>query len=263
MLSRSTLVISAVAVVSLGLAACEGGRRRLTCPHPIKGFKTEPGQMFWFGEMHGTEESPRFVGDAVCEAARWDRVQLGLEIWQDEQLRIGHYLMDGDRKKLLEGPFWAQHDGRSTTAMLALLDRIRQIRADGGKVEVVAFDITNEPDRDKAMAKAVVGSRDPNSVFIGLAGNIHTRRTKWNEVTPMVARLVEQHFAFKTYDVSASGGTMWSCMATDDHEPVCGEHPMSDHGGNGAPWSLGTPRDESHDGVYFVGPTKAAGPAKP
>jgi hypothetical protein len=262
MLSRSTIIAAVVATVVV-LAGCEGGSKRLRCPRPIKGFKTEPGQMYWFGEMHGTEESPRLVGDAVCEAARWDRVQLGLEIWQDEQLRIGHYLVDGDRAKLLAGPFWAQHDGRSTTAMVALLDRIRQIRDDGGKVEVVAFDITNEPDRDNAMAKAVMGARDPSAVFIGMSGNIHSRRTKWNEVTPLVARLIEQHFKVKTYDVSATGGTMWSCIATDDHEPVCGEHPNSNDGGKGAPWSLGAPRDDSHDGVYFVGPTKAAGPAKP
>jgi len=249
MLSRSTALLA----LALSLAACEGGRKRLKCPHPIKGFKTERGQMIWFGEMHGTEESPRLVGDAVCEGARWDRVQLGLEIWQDEQLRLNHYLMDGDRKKLFEGPFWAQHDGRSTTAMVALLDRIRQIRDDGGKVEVVAYDITNEPDRDKAMAKTVIASRDPNAVWIGLAGNVHTRRTKWNEVTPMVARLVEQHFALTTYDVSATGGTMWSCVATDEHEPVCGEHPNSNDGGAGAPWSLGKPKESggenSHEGL--------------
>jgi hypothetical protein len=262
MSARSTFIAVAVATLAFGLVGCEG-QRRLRCPRPIKGFKTAPGQMYWFGEMHGTEESPRFVGDAVCEAARWDRVQLGLEIWQDEQLRINHYLMDGDRTKLLEGPFWAAHDGRSTTAMVALLDRLRQIREDGGKVEVVAYDITNEPDRDQAMATAVIGARDPTSVFIGMSGNIHSRRTKWNEVTPLVARLIEQHFNVKTYDVSATGGTTWSCTATDDHEPECGEHPNSNDGGKGTPWSLGAPRDDSHDGVYFVGPTKAAPPAKP
>jgi hypothetical protein len=259
-LVSTTLVALAVALTS---AACSGGRRRLTCERPIKGFKTEPGQILWFGEMHGTEESPRFIGDAVCEAARWDRVQLGLEIPQDEQLRINHYLVDGDRTKLLAGPFWAQHDGRSSTAMLGLLDRVRKIREGGGRVEVVAYDITNEPDRDAAMARTVLASRDPGTVFIGLSGNIHSRRTKWNDMTPLVARLVEQRAPIKTFDVSASGGTMWACMSEPDHEPVCGEHPNSNDGGKGPPWSLGKPRDDSHDGVYFVGPTKAAPPAKP
>ncbi len=247
----------------LVLTGCPDGRRRLKCEHPIKGFKTEPGHIYWFGEMHGTEESPRFVGDAVCEAARWDRVQLGLEIPQDETLRISHYLADGDRKKLLEGPFWSQHDGRSSTAMVALLDRVRKIRDGGGRVEVVAYDVTNEPDRDAAMARTVTASRDPGTVFIGLSGNIHSRRTQWNETAPLVAHLIAQKAPIKTFDVSASGGTMWSCMATPDHEPQCGEHPNSNDGGTNPPWSLGKPKDDSHDGVYFVGPTKAAPPAKP
>lgn len=252
------------AVLVLALLACAcGSRKRLTCDRPIKGLDLQQGAILWFGEMHGTTESPKFAGDVACNAARLAHVQLGLEIWQTEQQRIDRYLLDGDRKALLEGPFWAQHDGRSSVAMVALLDQVRTIRKGGGRVEVVAYDVTNEPDRDKAMAKAVLAARNQGAVFVGLSGNIHSRRTKWNELTPLVAHLLAEKLPVRTHDVSASGGTIWACIATDDHEPKCGEHPNSNDGGKGVPGTIGPPRDDSHDGVYFVGPTTASPPVKP
>jgi len=51
-------------------------------------------------------------------------------------------------------------------------------------------------------------------------------------------------------------------MGTPDHEPVCGVHPNSDDGGNGAVWTIGPRRDPAHDGVYFVGKTRVSPPAR-
>ena len=95
------------------------------------------------------------------------------------------------------------------------------------------------------------------------AGNIHSRKQKWNEVTPLVMHLVGAKLPVKTHDVSAAGGTFWACMAVGDGEPTCGENPMSADPKSGTPWTLGPPRDESHDGVYYVGKTTAAFPARP
>lgn len=259
---RAVAIFGAVVVAAALLTAC-GGRRRLTCERPIRDLPTTPGAVLWFGEMHGTEESPRFVTDVACTVARYDRVQIGLEIWQDETLRIQQYLMDGNRAALLSGPFWKQHDGRSSLAMVALLDRVRDLRTRGARLEVVAYDITNEPDRDRAMADAVLAARDEGATFIGLSGNIHSRRTPWNSITPLVAHLVAAKLPVTTYDVAASGGTMWSCLATDDHEPVCGSHPNGRDTTKGMAWTLGPARDSSHDGTYFVGDTKASPPAVP
>ena len=79
------------------------------------------GAILWFGEIHGSEESPRFVGDVACRAAAAGHVQVGLEIAGDEQARIDRYLRSAgspaDRAALLDGPFWHQHDGRSSTGM--------------------------------------------------------------------------------------------------------------------------------------------------
>ncbi|HSD88743.1 MAG TPA: hypothetical protein VLB44_14545 [Kofleriaceae bacterium] len=224
----------------------------------------EPGHIVWFGEMHGTEESPRFVGDVVEQAAAAaatsrHRVQLGLEIAADEQAAIDRYLGDGDRRALIEGPFWHGQDGRSTPAMVALIERVRTLRA---TVSIVAFDARADGDPDRAMADAVMRARDPEALFIGLSGNIHSRRTRWNDITPLVAHLVAAGLPVTTYNVVSAGGTFWGCVSRGPGEPVCGEHRnFADRDASPA-WTLGPARDDSHDGVYFVGVTKASPPLR-
>lgn len=259
-------------IVLVVVAACRHRSAQVTCERTIAGIDShvQNGALAWFGEMHGTEESPRFVGDVACQAARGWRVQVGLEIWNAEQPRIDAYLKsDGaaaDRKALLDGPFWANHDGRSSEGMLALLERVRSLRHAGAGIEVVAYDVPDAIDRDGAMADFVTRARDTNAVFIALSGNVHSRRTKgtpWDpELVPTVARLVERGLSVTTFDVSANGGTFWACMSKGPGEPQeCGEHPNRREPGE--PWTLGPARDASHDGVYRVGATVASKPARP
>ncbi|HEX5058970.1 MAG TPA: hypothetical protein VFV99_06400 [Kofleriaceae bacterium] len=241
-----------------------------TCDKPIGGLATylKPGAIVWFGEMHGTEESPRFVGDAACEAAKVAHVQLGLEIPHAEQPAFDRYLKskgsDADRAALVAGPFWQQADGRSSLAMVALVERVRVLRAAGAPIDLVLYDDPTAG-RDEAMAKMVMRLRDPKAIFVALSGNVHSRRTKgarWDpNLVPTVAHLVAAKLPVTTFNVSAAGGTLWACMSGPDEEPECGEHPNSNDGA-GTPWTLGPPRDDAHDGVYFVGATQASYPAK-
>lgn len=245
------------------LAACSAGQKPVKCERSIAGLGLEKGRVVWFGEMHGTVESPKFVGDVVCQAARTGRVQLGLEISSQEQSRIDKFIADGNREKLIGGPWWSQHDGRSSVAMAGLIERVRELRKAGAKISIVAYDTPTADDRDKAMADFVRRARRAGEVFVGLSGNIHSRRAKWNELTPMVAHLIASGVAVKTYDVSAAGGTFWACTSEGGGELVCGEHEMSSDPRSGVPWTIGSPRDDAHDGVYYVGRTNASPPARP
>ena len=259
-------------LLAIALVAC-GGKQTVkphACDTPVGGLDAhlKAGAILWFGEMHGTEESPRFVGDVACAAAKVARVQVGLEIWHDEQPRFDAYLASkgtaADRDALIGGRFWQQADGRSSQAVVALVERVRVLRNAGAKIDFVLFDdpIAN---RDEAMAKLVMKLRDDKAIFVALSGNVHSRKKKGTEwdpnLVPTVAHLVEAKLPVTTFNVSSRGGTMWACMSTPDHEPVCGEHPNADNG-PGTPWTLGPPREDAHDGVYFVGETKASYPAK-
>jgi hypothetical protein len=138
------------------------------------------------------------------------------------------------------------------------------LRAAGAPIDIVLYDDPKQG-RDEAMAKLVIKLRDPKAIFVALSGNVHSRRkkgTRWDpELVPTVAHLVAAKLPVTTFNVSAAGGTMWACMSGPDEEPQCGEHPNDDRG-PGTPWTLGPPTDDAHDGVYFVGATKASFPAR-
>ena len=191
-----------------------------------------PGRVVWFGEVHGTNESPRFVGDVVERARRIAPVQLALEIAE-------HCTWDGV-------------DGRHSRAMFALVERVRG-------VPIVAYDVPRAGG-DREMAEHVLAHRDPRAIVIGLSGNVHSRRVRgisWDpSFVPLVAHLVEAGVDVTTLDASPRGGTFWAI--TDDGTGV---HASADRG-PGEPWTLGPPRDAAHDGVYYIGVTTASYPVR-
>jgi erythromycin esterase-like protein len=114
------------------------------------------------GEMHGTREIPALVAALIEQrVAHGRREVLALEIDSAEQPRIDRYLAsDGGiaaRKALLAGEHWieAHHDGRDSAAMLALIERMRHLRATGHAVPVVAFDREGRHERNREMADAL------------------------------------------------------------------------------------------------------------
>lgn len=186
-----------------------------------------PGHVLWFGEMHGTWEAPRFVGQIL--AALDGPLQLGLE-------------MPPTAIASLEDAWWSFHDGRSSEAMVELIEHARRL-----DVALVGYDGDGDGDgdRDRAMANAVMAARDPNAIFVGLSGNIHSRKKPFEDITPCVMHLVEAGLAVSTYKLTATGGALWACM------PECGLHTMPAADDDGA-----------HDGVVMIGETTAAYPAR-
>ena len=227
-----------------------------------------PGAILWFGEAHGTEESPRFIGEVVAHAAARGRVQLGLEIPRDEAAPLDAYLRsDGGpaaRAALIEGAFWQWQDGRSSHAMVALIDRMRGVDA----VELVAFDIRSDDaasdagTRDRAMADFLEGARDPDATLVVLSGNVHSRCRRgvpWDpDFIPAAAHLVERGLRITTFDVVSAGGTYWGIVGDDFRKGV---QPNFEHPG-GEPWTLGPARDDTHHATYHVGITVASLPVR-
>lgn len=181
-----------------------------------------PGHILWFGEMHGTWEAPRFVGNVL--AALDGPLQLGLE-------------MPPSAIASLDDDWWSFHDGRSSDAMVELIDRARSLG-----VTLVGYDADN----DRAMAAAVLAARDPNAIFVALSGNVHSRKKPFEDITPCVMHLVEAGLAVTTYSLVATGGSLWACM------PDCGLHVMPPGGDD----------DGAHDGMVTIGETTAAFPAR-
>lgn len=174
-----------------------------------------------FGEMHGTVETPRLVGEYVCELTeRGHGVRLGLEI--PEQEAVDRYLSsDGSasaREALFAKPFWARgEDGRSSDAMFRLLERMRELRLAGRDVTVVAFDDRSgfSGTREAGMTERLRAAmqRSPGKRTVALMGNVHAKNGIGNplddQFEPMVYRL--RDLEPRTLWVDFVEGSAWVC----------------------------------------------------
>lgn len=146
------------------------------------------------GEMHGSNEVPALVR-AIAEQAVQERpVRLGLEMPSNMQGAIDDYLRStgsaADRVTLLRSPFWAGRDGRSSKAMLQLIDTVRVLRARSEDINVFAMEPAY-PDhqavekaggytvvKETGMAASIrreLAGMAPHGLVIALMGNYHSR----------------------------------------------------------------------------------------
>jgi hypothetical protein len=142
--------------------------------------------------LHGTQEAPAFVKAPVCQPPGSDRAVLpGLEQPSQEQRFLDdllHAPADNVGSALLANPFWSRpsQDGRTSCAMLALLQWVRQLVAGGARIRVRAFDALPVPApgqgpaasfdaRDAAMAATLdreLATLGPQEVPVIFAGNV-------------------------------------------------------------------------------------------
>jgi len=166
------------------------------------------------GEIHGTQESPAFVADAVEVALdQGRRVTVALEIPQDEGPVLQAYLKSPGGAEsggagceeavfVKQRPFWESYfkDGRSSKAMCKLIQALHRLHAQGRPVSLLTIDPRPLPPagspvhadqrglrqtpRDVGMAEALARSVEtsrrsapevPHALLIALTGNLHQR----------------------------------------------------------------------------------------
>jgi hypothetical protein len=233
------------------------------------------------GEVHGTQELPRFFGEAVCATATGGLpVEVGLEIPTEDQAVVERFLTSAggvsDIAALLETPFWtdAYQDGRRSQAMLALLQRLRDLRARGFRLDVFGFDAYKAKSpgtRDAAMAEAIVARAraHPDAVTLALAGEVHAWKAKgtpWNpEFETMGWHLVNAGVRTWSLGRSTPAGQTWVC--TGGAPSDCG--PQSTPATTPLPGGrtrgiemLSQPSKRGNDGMYAVPTLTMSPPAR-
>ena len=227
------------------------------------------------GELHGTQQAPALVTALACHALRAGLpVVVGLEVPRSEQPRLDTYLAsDGSavaRTALLDSPhFWrAQvHDGRSSQAMLGVVESLRRLMRQGRPIRLVAIDQSafgdNAVDRDLALAQAVraQAERSPRAVVIALTGNIHNMRRfpgpASNLPTSMAMHLAD--LPLISLNLDFNGGQAWNCAG--DH---CGAHLVWPQPGRRLPWAIrlgAHGAGQFHDGTVQLGRASPSPPA--
>ncbi len=184
------------------------------------------------GETHGTTEIPTAFGELVLSTAalRGGTILVGLEIYNSLQAAIDTFMASNgsaqSRGALLTHEFWQRdyQDGRSSTAMVGLLETLRRGRASGLNLSVVAIDAAQPASasaRDASMAAAVnkaIEAQRPGQTLI-LVGDVHSRLLKgypWNpgeEYMSVGALLRARHVNVEGLRTITGGGTAWMCQS--------------------------------------------------
>jgi hypothetical protein len=177
--------------------------------------------------MHGSVEAPALISELACSLSKSEEIAVGLEIPSQDQPLIDSYLMSRgtktDEKALTDSYFWQKgRDGRSSAAMLRLIEDIRALKNDGHPVDLFAFD--DQPgtrlERNVAIAKGIrrFHTSHPNTKIIALMGNIHAMQ---GEMTVRNETLVPSGSLLNDLNpvsilIAYPAGTTWACM------PACG-----------------------------------------
>lgn len=181
------------------------------------------------GEMHGSEETPDLLVSVLRQGSGKPWL-LGLEIPRQEQARIDAFLgSDGSgpaRAALVAGEFWTRQaqDGRSSAAMLRLIDAVRALNRSGRDIRIVCFDdlaaADDGRDRDAHMAAALRAAltAERHRRAIALMGNYHARIGRgapWNAQQEFLGWHLRDLEPL-SIDVGAPTGSSWVC------NPECG-----------------------------------------
>ncbi|SFD15042.1 ChaN family lipoprotein [Massilia yuzhufengensis] len=225
------------------------------------------------GEVHGTREVPDFVAAYLCAAAQQGRkLTLAIELPSSEQAGLDAFMaspgLAPDVARLIGGGMWrsARQDGRTSAAMLRMLQALHALRAGGADIRLAAID-TDAPSarRDAAMADSLRAAlrQGAGRQVVALIGALHATRTRGNRFNPhyesAVYLLADQRLLALT--VGTAGGAAWvyrgadpaSCQATAWDINRITPAPAT-------PFSL-TPPSPQFDGVFYVGATTASPPA--
>ncbi|MHA7628959.1 hypothetical protein [Corallococcus sp. M7] len=206
----------------------EQGETAPGCGAPMEGASSlfSAGSVLLVADPLGTREVPSAALRMVCEAtARELPVTLALSIPVSEQPLLERYLSsDGDSaaiQELLSGSaFWRRiyQDGRSSRAMLWLVEQARRLRVAGRDVTVAAIDSdkAHGNEREAQMAQHLLNAqaKRPQAWTLVLTGGVHARTTKvsWDgDFEPMGARVARVLPSVRVLDVGFQRGTQFAC----------------------------------------------------
>jgi hypothetical protein len=215
--------------------------------------------------MHGTTEAPAIFADLVCSARETKRsIIVGIELREQHALDV--FMSSRNHaglEELLSTEEWRRHDGRTSTAMLALVEQLRALKLEGVVSGVVAFSVTRAGESaakgEERMASALLraAERNPDALVIALTGNLHACKTMLSEVAPY--RLMASFLPpaqTVSLAVTDRGGQAWNCQSG-----ACGPHALDSSGGVRRGITLASPHP-AYDGVLSTGlPATASMPA--
>ena len=203
----------------------------------VQKLSSDPPNILFIGEWHGTTEVPKAFSEIVCHLAATGRhVHVALEFPADWSLALNKFIAASQneiqpREELARR--WnalrvASPDGRTSGAMWKMLESLRATAAaNEGKLRISAFDTRQWEARfpgdfsigDLGMAAALTREIETTSpeITVVLAGELHARKLP-NTVSfkprPMAYSMTVARPSWNvvTLKADALGGDFWACI---------------------------------------------------
>ncbi len=255
-----------------------------------------------FGEVHGSQQSPAFVGNLACAlAARGERVLVAVELSSihDAALQAAWRQSPEEFSTTLSTKALAgQNDGVGSVAMRNMLVRRHALHRAGKPISFVAFngahddaqrakfaDQPGQGPHEASQAENIRNAADAGRYdrVLVLIGNLHARKEEIARggftFRPMAMQLAPAS-QIVSLNMATAGGTAWSCQMRAGLKPepgkpitsemiACAAYPMrSDAPIKRLPFVTlqplpGRQRDPAYDGSFWLGPVTASPPAVP
>ena len=185
------------------------------------------------GELHGTVEAPAAFAEMACDASADQPLVVALELSDQMQPSLDQWMSsDGGtaaKRAFLDQPFWKEAvtkgDGRSSEAMLAMLERLRDLKAGGRDIVVVATQPSarrpvgfDQSYSEVYMAQAWIQAayNRPDARLLILVGNMHAMKDR---MTPddylFAAGHIDRRFV-RSLRVAQQGGATWG-LSSEGH----------------------------------------------
>jgi hypothetical protein len=228
------------------------------------------------GELHGTQEIPAAFGELVCfVAAAGNSVLVGLEFQESARSSFEQFVESSgtqtDRASFLQDSGWlvdAQQypDGRTSEAMLKLVDRLRELRAAGLGIDVTTFIRPRQAVSDSqtpyeiGLADSLKEAEQSSEydLIIALVGNIHARKVTFDAEGVALFDPMAMHMPTETtltLLATSNGGEAWNCRQT------CGRHwHDGSQAGSDPRIEFRPDLSSGYDGILAVGTTTASLP---
>lgn len=183
------------------------------------------------GEEHGTTETPAVFAELVCAAAaQGKRVLVGLEFPEEQLPVFTAYLASmgtgTDRQEFVDGAQWGLQsgDGRTSVAVFAMLERLRELKAAGLDIDVTTFvrSAMRTPDEsqtvyERALAASLEQARGTANadLLLVLVGNVHASKAPipLPGAAPLEPMAMHLGGELRSLWVVHQGGESWNCTA--------------------------------------------------
>lgn len=223
----AALLLALLPAVQIAAAAREGSAPPRCAPDDM----LPNAKLILFGELHGSKEAPDLIGQLACAIARKQAVAVGLEIPATDQALIDAFLASAgtpaDRRRPTRSEFWkSSRDGRSSAAMLSLIDQVRKISKQSGNIDLFAFDRRSGhlTDGSAELANGIrqYQRRYPDRRVIALMGKAHASQSSRQvngKTEPSAASLLQDPL---TILLIHPAGSAWNCIGLE-----CGIHTVA------------------------------------